>query len=254
MAARALAVVVFGVLVLHNAEAPADELDAWCAQVKKASSIVICSDAELREQATVRQHFFDRLRETLDADAYKNLMADQTRWVKSYTANCGVPIDGAVPHLPIPQSVIQCYRQATRARNVYLLNAYGAQAAQTAGPVSVPTPAVTAPAAPKAEVWQTAIKAWYGCLNDAVDTLASQPEPAQTIADAAFGSCTSAEERFRESGGFDFPFIERMKAETVRGQVVARVMAIRAAISKLREKREPSDKPGPSPAIDYNRM
>jgi len=29
----------------------ADELDGWCAQAKKASSLVICSDAELRQQA-----------------------------------------------------------------------------------------------------------------------------------------------------------------------------------------------------------
>jgi len=36
------------------------------------------------------------------------------------------------------------------------------------------------------------------------------------------------------------------------GQVIARVMAIRAAVTKLREKREPTEKP--APAIDYNRM
>jgi hypothetical protein len=255
VSARTL-IIVLTALCLHASGSAADELDAWCAQVKKASSIVICSDAELRQQAAARQHFFDKLRETLSADAYKTLMADQTRWVKSYTANCGVPIDGAVPQIPIPQSVIECYRQATLARNVYLLNAYGAQAPQPTAPVAPAAPALAAPAAPAAPNanWQAAMKAWYGCLYEAVDTLAAQPEPAQTVADAAFGSCTRVEETFRESGSFDFQYVEKLKAETMRGQVVARVMAIRAAVSKLREKPAPSDKSGATPAIDYNRM
>jgi hypothetical protein len=253
MSARTLVIFLGVVLSLHAAGAAADELDVWCSQVKKASSIVICSDAELRQQAAVRQHFFDKLRETLSADAYKTLMADQTRWVKSYTASCGVPIDAAVPQIPIPQSVIECYRQAFRSRNAYLLNAYGAQAAaQPTAPATRPAPTLAALAMPNSN-WQAAMKAWYGCLNEAVDTLASQPEPAQTVADAAFGSCTQAEARFQESGGFDFQTVEKLKAETMRGQVVARVMAIRAAVSKLRDKPDPSEKPG-RPAIDYNRM
>jgi uncharacterized protein YaiI (UPF0178 family) len=45
---------VVGVLVAGSAAARADEMDGWCAQVKKASSIVICSDAELRQQAIAR--------------------------------------------------------------------------------------------------------------------------------------------------------------------------------------------------------
>lgn len=248
VSARTL-IIVLALLCLHASGSAADELDAWCAQVKKASSIVICSDPELRQQAVARQHFFDKLHETLGADGYKTLMADQTRWVKAYTANCGVPIDGAVPQIPVPQSVIECYRQATRARNVYLLNAYGAQ---PTAPVASPTPALTAPAA-RNPSWQAAMKAWYGCLYEAVDTLAAQAEPAQTVADAAFGSCTGAEETFRESGSLDFQRVEKLKAETIRGQVVARVMAVRAAISKLQEKPAPSDKPA-HPAIDYNRM
>lgn len=259
MTARTLALIVFGSLGLHTLGAAADELDGWCAQVKKASSVVICSDGELRQQAAARQHFFDKLRETLSPDTYKTLMAEQTRWVKLYTANCGVPIDGAVPAPPIPQNVIECYRQASRARNTWLLSEYGSQSTQPNLPsVSLaprtPTAPVTAPALTAPAEWEAAMKAWYGCLNDAVDTLASQPEPAQTVADAAFGSCTRAEETFRESGGLDFQHVEKLKTETMRGQVVARVMAIRAAVSKLREKPAPSDKSGPRPAIDYNRM
>ena len=154
-----LPLAILGVALLGGATgANADELDAWCAQVKKASSIVICSDSDLRQQTAARQHFFDKLRETLPLDDYKTLMADQTRWVKSYTANCGVPIDGAVPTPQIPQSVIECYRQSSRSRNVYLLNTYGARVAQAAAPPVTPAPPPTA-AAPRKSEWEATMNA-----------------------------------------------------------------------------------------------
>jgi len=92
---------------------------------KKASSVVICSDAELRQQTAARQKFFDHLRGTLSPDVYRTLMQEQTQWVKSYTANCGVAIDDAVPVLPIPQTVIDCYRRASRARTTNLASRFG---------------------------------------------------------------------------------------------------------------------------------
>jgi hypothetical protein len=50
------------VLACRPSVAVADEMDGWCAQVKKASSIVICSDAELRQQAIARNKLFDAAR------------------------------------------------------------------------------------------------------------------------------------------------------------------------------------------------
>jgi hypothetical protein len=212
-----LPVAILGVALLGGAtSANADELDAWCAQVKKASSIVICSDSDLRQQTAARQHFFDKVRETLPPDEYKTLMADQTRWVRAYTANCGVAIDGAVPALPIPQSVIACYRQASRSRNLYLLNTYGTRVAQAATPPVTPAPPPTA--APHKSEWEAAMNAWYGCLNDAVVALAGQPEPAQTVADAAFGSCTDREAAFKDSMQADWDSIAKLKAETTGGR------------------------------------
>lgn len=250
--ARALLLLTLAGLVVVASPARTDELDAWCAQVKKASSVVICSDAELRQQAAARQHFFDKLRQTLSPETYKTLMAEQTRWVKLYTANCGVPIDGTVPALPIPQSVIECYRQASRARNAWLLTEYGPQSSQPTAS-SIPAPQVPAAPAPRKAEGEAAMNAWYECLNNAVDTLAGQPEPARTVAEAAFGSCTDREAAFKDALRTDWDSIAKLKAETVRSQMVARVMAIRAAVSKLREKPDPGEKPA-RPAIDYNRM
>ena len=42
--------------------AAADELEDWCAQVQKASSIVICSDAQLRSETIKRQKVLRLLR------------------------------------------------------------------------------------------------------------------------------------------------------------------------------------------------
>src|SRR3954471_14452679 len=73
--------------------AVADELDDWCAQVQKASSIVICSDTQLRAETIRRQKLFDFLKEELTSERYKALLADQNTWVKAYTGRCGVAID-----------------------------------------------------------------------------------------------------------------------------------------------------------------
>jgi uncharacterized protein YecT (DUF1311 family) len=67
----------------------ADELDGWCAQAKKASSIVTCSDTELRQQTITRNKLFEAARAKLPPETYKALTEDQARWIKSYTARCG---------------------------------------------------------------------------------------------------------------------------------------------------------------------
>ena len=98
----------------------ADELDGWCAHAKKASSIVICSDPEVRQQVNARNQLFEKARGKLSQQAYKALTDDQSRWIKSYTARCDVSLDSPVPSLPIPQSVIDCYRLASRTRTTQL--------------------------------------------------------------------------------------------------------------------------------------
>ncbi len=56
--------------------AHADDLDSWCSQVEKASSIIICSDPELRQQAIARNRLFEIARQTLSPAAYKTLSED----------------------------------------------------------------------------------------------------------------------------------------------------------------------------------
>jgi uncharacterized protein YecT (DUF1311 family) len=111
---------ILAALVCAGGAALADEMDGWCAQAKKAPSIVICSDAELRRGAIARNKLFETARATLSPKAYKALTDDQSRWIKSYTAGCGVSLNDPPPVLPIPQSIIDCYRRSSRARTAYL--------------------------------------------------------------------------------------------------------------------------------------
>ena len=93
-----------------------DQLSDWCAEAQKASSIVICSDGDLRQMAMIRTKIFADARRVLSRDDYKKLLADQQKWLITYTSSCGVPIDGPVPSSPIPSSVIDCYTHAAQDR------------------------------------------------------------------------------------------------------------------------------------------
>ncbi len=98
----------------------ADDMDGWCAQVKKASSIDICSDAEMRQQALARNKLFDAALARFGPEDHNALTNEHSRWIKSYTSRCGMSIDDPPPSMPIPQSVIECYRRESRARTAYL--------------------------------------------------------------------------------------------------------------------------------------
>ena len=56
---------------------------------------------------------------------------------ESYTGRCGMGQDDPVPALPVPANVIECYRQASRARTAYLADHLGEPgAASTPPPVT----------------------------------------------------------------------------------------------------------------------
>jgi uncharacterized protein YecT (DUF1311 family) len=139
----------------------ADELDGWCAQVSKASSIVICSDAELRQQAINRNELFETARQSLSPIAYKALSDDQTRWVKAYTARCGISIDGPVPSLPIQQSVIDCYKRESRARTSQLAARLWHEVSRSA-PTPEPPPAAAVVPAPAPQPMKSPAKTTTG--------------------------------------------------------------------------------------------
>jgi hypothetical protein len=78
---------------------------------------------------------------------------------------------------------------------------------------------------------------WYSCLFDAASGVADQPEPAQSVADAAFGLCSDYEARYIEIIGNEMrPTILRAKREVMYPRVIGRVMAIRAARAKLKQR------------------
>src|SRR5947209_5939367 len=80
------------------------ELDSWCSQAKRPSSIALCSDPELRELAIQRNKAFDAARARLSVDAYNALLRDQNGWVRSYSSACGVT-DAQPPSLPLSTEI-----------------------------------------------------------------------------------------------------------------------------------------------------
>jgi uncharacterized protein YecT (DUF1311 family) len=246
--ARAILAIVLAVVAAAAGAARADEMDGWCAQVKKASSVVICSDAELREQAIGRNKLFGAARAKLSPEAYKLMTEDQQRWIEASTARCGVALDGPPPALPIPQDVIDCFRRESGERTAYLPHLISRWIGNDIYQHASGTP------------WASieAHYAWDTCTETAVDKFADQPEPAETVATAAVASCLSEKILLAQESIKD-PIMQRVGAtlgdmeqsieNSSRPSLLARVMAIRAARAKLRK-----DNPVAKPAIDYNRM
>ena len=109
-----------------------------CSNITLPSTAVICGDPELRRLAAERQAAFNEAMARLGSAQQKELLADQTGWVRSYATACGVPPNRPAPD-PVPSAVKECFEQAGRARVAYL-RAYGA-------PLAAP-PAAKPPAAP----------------------------------------------------------------------------------------------------------
>jgi predicted aspartyl protease len=90
-----------------------------CAGVTLPSSSVICSDPELMQLADERQEAFNEARARVGEDRFPQLWEDQKAWVRSYASACGVPADSPAP-IPVPTSVVACFKQAALARIAYL--------------------------------------------------------------------------------------------------------------------------------------
>src|SRR5438309_1994738 len=116
---------IFSIIIFYvpyvSAETTLDprNVDAWCARVDKPSSIVICSDDELRVQAMMRNQVFAALKTRLSPEEYRALLDNQTRWVNIYSARCGISKDKPIP-TPIPPTVIGCFRIEGASRLSYL--------------------------------------------------------------------------------------------------------------------------------------
>ncbi|HEX3860164.1 MAG TPA: retropepsin-like aspartic protease [Stellaceae bacterium] len=90
-----------------------------CSNVSFASSIVICSDAELTRLADERQQIYNETVARLTADQKAALWENQKAWVRSYATACGVPPDNP-PAIPASPTVLACFRSAAEARAAYL--------------------------------------------------------------------------------------------------------------------------------------
>jgi uncharacterized protein YecT (DUF1311 family) len=231
--------------------AAADELDGWCAQVQKASSIVICSDAQLRAETVARQKLFDLFRERLAPETFKALLTEQNTWIKTYTARCGVSLDDPPPSLSVSRGVVDCYLRESRSRTAELARPYSWALPQELAGSNKSPPTPTAPSPPRSTtsaMTDVAIEAWYTCLYDAADTLSQQPEPASVVVEAAFGSCVKYKLAYRESiSGMTWDQAEQIAKTIVSPKVLARVMTVRAARAKLREEKQ-------QPKADFSRM
>jgi TPR repeat protein len=117
-----IAILVIGAWLLGGGTAAAFS----CTGAKLPWDLVVCSDPELRSLADQRLQAFEAAENRLNPTQIDQLREDQSTWVRSYSASCGVPANRPVPH-PIPSSVIECFRDAGKARLAYL-RAYGRQA------------------------------------------------------------------------------------------------------------------------------
>src|SRR5260370_41818205 len=135
---RALVALMIGLMVGSGTAAGFE-----CAGITLPSSIVICSDPELRRLTDERQAAIDEARARIGEDRWPELGENQKAWVRSYATNCGVSPDRP-PQIPVSISVKECFRKAAEAR-IAFIRAYG----ETEGPsTSSPGTAVeTAPAA-----------------------------------------------------------------------------------------------------------
>src|SRR5205085_11937699 len=64
----------------------------------------------------IRNKIFADARENFSDEDMKELNADQSRWVREYTAGCGVSVNGPPVRLPVSQDIIDCYKRAGRER------------------------------------------------------------------------------------------------------------------------------------------
>jgi hypothetical protein len=138
MPKNALALAVVTVLCLAARMGCAGPLDDWCAKASKPDNIVVCADSDLRRMTADRNSLLSDAQRALSVEAYQMLRDDEARWVKSYTAECGVPADGPPPVRPVPQAVIDCYKRAGAQRLAYLAQTLRQQIPDYRPSVAVP--------------------------------------------------------------------------------------------------------------------
>ncbi|MGH7099570.1 MAG: retroviral-like aspartic protease family protein [Stellaceae bacterium] len=95
-----------------------------CAGVRMPWDIVICTDPGLQTLADERLIAYEQAETRLAPAEVAQLREDQRAWVHAYSAACGIRADRPPP-IPVPASVVACFRRAGAARLAYL-RTYGA--------------------------------------------------------------------------------------------------------------------------------
>src|SRR5712691_5007970 len=113
--------IAIGLAVWLLSSAPAAAFN--CAAVKLPWDIVVCTDPELKVLADQRLEAFEQAKTRLNPSQIEQLRQDQSAWVRSYSASCGIRADRAPP-TPMPAEVIRCFKRAGEERLTYL-RAYG---------------------------------------------------------------------------------------------------------------------------------
>jgi uncharacterized protein YecT (DUF1311 family) len=103
-----------------------------CDKVQLPSSLVICSDQDLLATADERAKIYRELWARLGAAQQEALKADQARWVREYATRCGVPPESP-PQLPATAVVLDCFKQAGRARIAFLRSYWNRLTSANAG-------------------------------------------------------------------------------------------------------------------------
>lgn len=200
------ALLAFALVCLTGSRVQGAELDDWCSQVKKPSSIVICSDTGLRQLAAARNQAFTEAKSRLSTEAYQQLLDDQKRWISSYSQACGVPENKPVSS-PISSDIVECFRRAGQARVQYIRNYGGAVAG---------TPTALVPPAPTVEEQALAAggAAETECFNRLTASAPIQPGYRETYMRSIQSKCieeaNAAAQRVRSAAA------ERERAERAR--------------------------------------
>jgi hypothetical protein len=174
----------------------------------------------------------------------RELRDSQRIWVRTYASECGVLPDRPTPN-PIPRYVIDCFKRAGQARIKWLrefrkiaVNRYNAEVADSRSN-SNPTHSQNGELG-SAE--KKSLNAWMACLGDAASALAGQPDAAITVAEAAYGSCGAEEMEFKKVGEMSANDMKKLKEEVMTPKILARIMTLRAAASKLEREEEAKGK------------
>jgi uncharacterized protein len=123
---------ISGVLMCCNAHA------SDCNNPSVPAMAVICSDPALIKAREERQQTLKEARARLIGERRHSLLADETRWLRSYPQSCGLS-NAAKPPATIEKSIQECFKRAIQERITYLRN-YGEPKSSTEKPPEKPTP------------------------------------------------------------------------------------------------------------------